>query len=243
METLKPDSYNYPMGEKMSIEGMSPRKGEIAFVWFNPYSGVTLKTPTKTLLIDPAEIDPKNFRTVDAILVTHEHSDHCDPYVIKDIHKRTNCPVIADSTSVRKLKDIIPSNKLLEVTIGSEHRIDGIIIRAEPCKHPAATPVTYLITTEDNVKIYHSADSLPHPEMKQIGQRSPPDIAFVTVGTPAPGASPRTGIEIVKMLQPKAAVPYHAPTSELNRFAQLLSQELPKVRCILIEQGKPYKYP
>lgn len=227
----------------MSIESLTPKKGEIAFVWFNPYSGVALKTPTKTLLIDPAEINPKTFRTADAILVTHEHGDHCDPHVIKDIHKRTNCPVIADSTSVRKLRDIVPSNKLLEAPLGSEHRIDGILIRAEPCKHPAVTPVTYLITTEDNIKIYHTADSQPHPQMSQIGQRNPPDLVFVTVGAPAPGTSPKTGIEIVKMVQPKAAVPYHAPTSELNRFAQLLSEELPKVRCILTEQGRPYKYP
>jgi len=227
----------------MSIENLAPKKGEIAFVWFNSCSGVALKTPTKTLLIDPAEIDPKTFRIVDAILVTHEHSDHCDPYIIKDIHKRNNCPVIADSTSVRKLRDVVPSNKLIEAPLGSEHRIDGIIIRAEPCRHPAATPVTYLITTDDNVKIYHAADSQPHPQMSQIGQRSPPDLVFVTVGAPAPGTSPKTGIEIVKMVQPKVAVPYHAPTSELNRFAQLLSEELPKVRCILIEQGRPYKYP
>lgn len=227
----------------MSIESMTPKKGEIAFVWFNSSSGVALKTPTKTLLIDPAEIDPKIFRTVDAILVTHEHSDHCAPYVIEDIHRRTNCLVIADSTSIRKLRDIVPSNKLLEAPIGSEHRIGGIIIRAEPCRHPAATPVTYLITTEDNVKIYHTADSQPHPQMSQIGQRNPPDIVFVTVGAPAPGTSPKTGVEIVKMVKPKAAVPYHAPTSELNQFAQLLSKELPKVRCILIKQGKPYKYP
>jgi len=227
----------------MSVESLTPKKREIAFVWFNPYSGVALKTPTKTLLIDPAEIDPKAFGTVDAILVTHEHGDHCDPYVIKDIHKRANCLVIADSTSVRKLKGIVSSSKLFEAPIGSEHRVGGVTIRAEPCKHPAATPVTYLITTEDNVKIYHSADSQPHPQMKQIGQRSPPDLVFVTVGAPAPGTSPETGVEIVKMVQPKAAVPYHAPTSELKQFAQLLSKELPKVRCILIEQGKPYKYP
>jgi len=227
----------------MSIESLTLEKGEVAFVWFNPYAGVVLRTPTKTLLIDPAEIDPKTFGTVNAVLVTHEHGDHCDPYIINDIHKRTNCSVIADSTSIKKLRDIVSSNKLLEATIGSEHRIDGITIRAEPCKHPAATPVTYLITTEDNIKIYHTADSLPHPQMSQIGQRSPPDLVFVTVGVPAPGASPKTGVEIVKMVKPKAAVPYHAPTSELNQFAQLLSKELPKVKCILIEQKKPYKYP
>ena len=227
----------------MSIESSTPKKGEISFIWFNSYSGVALKTPTKTLLIDPAEVNPKTFRTVDAILVTHEHSDHCDPHIIKDIYKRTNCLVIADSTSAKKLKDIVPSNKLFEAQIGSEHRLNGILIRAEPCRHPAATPVTYLITTEDNVKVYHTADSQPHPQMSQIGQRSPPDLVFVTVGAPAPGTSPRTGVEIVKMVKPKAAVPYHAPTSELKRFAQLLSEELPEVRCILIEKGKLYNYP
>jgi len=227
----------------LSIENLTPKKGEIAFVWFNSYSGVALKTPTKTLLIDPAEVNPKTFRIVDVILVTHEHGDHCDPNIIKDIYKRTNCLVIADSTSAKKLKDIVPSNKLFEAQIGSEHRLNGILIRAEPCRHPAATPVTYLITTEDNVKVYHTADSQPHPQMSQIGQRSPPDLVFVTVGAPAPGTSPRTGVEIVKMVRAKAAVPYHAPTSELKRFAQLLSEELPEVRCILIEKGKLYNYP
>jgi len=36
----------------MSIE-KSPTKNEILFVWFNSYSGVAVKTPTKTLVIDP----------------------------------------------------------------------------------------------------------------------------------------------------------------------------------------------
>jgi L-ascorbate metabolism protein UlaG (beta-lactamase superfamily) len=227
----------------MSLENVSPKKGEIAFIWFNAYAGVAIKTPSKTLLIDPAEIDPKTFKSADIILITHEHGDHLDEYVIKDIYKRTNCHVIADSTSYRRLKDMIAADKLLEAPVGSTHKIGNIIVKAEVCKHPATSPVTYVITTEDGLKIYHSADSQPHPDMKQIGDKNPPDIAFVTVGAPAPGTSPKTGLEIVKMVKPKTAVPYHAPKTELKAFTELLAKEVPTVRGMLIEMGKPYKYP
>jgi L-ascorbate metabolism protein UlaG (beta-lactamase superfamily) len=227
----------------MSLDNTSPKKGEIAFIWFNAYAGVAIKTPSKTLLVDPAEIDPKMFKSADMILITHEHSDHLDEYVIKDIYKRTNCHVIADSTSYRRLKGIIASDKLLEAQVGSTHKIGNITVKAEVCKHPAASPVTYLITTEDGLKIFHSADSVPHPDMKQIGDTNPPDIAFVTVGAPAPGASPKTGLEIVKMVKPKTAVPYHAPKTELKAFTELLAKEMPKVKGMLIEMGKHYKYP
>jgi len=227
----------------MSIEGITLKKGEVAFLWFNPYSGVTIKTPNKTLVVDPAEIDTELFKEIDAILVTHEHHDHLSVPTVREIQKRTNCLVIADSTSARSLRAAIPPEKLREAYVGSEHEIGKVKVRAEGFEHPAATPVSYLITTEDNIKIYHTGDSLPFPEMKQIGETNPPDLVFCTVGAPAPGASPRTGIEIVKMVKPKAAVPYHAPASDMKKFCELLSTEAPKVRCIRIEMGRAYKYP
>jgi len=226
----------------MSLDNTSIKKGEIAFIWFNAKAGVALKTASKTLVVDPAEIDPKTFKSADIILITHEHSDHLDKYIVEDIYKRTKCHVIADSTSYRMLKDVIAPDKLLEAPVGSTHKIDNITVKAYVCKHPAMSPVTYLITTEDGLKIYHAADSIPHPDMKQIG-KNPPDIAFITVGAPAPSASPRTGLEIVKMVKPKTAVPYHAPKTELKTFIELLAKEMPTVKGMLIEMGKPYKYP
>lgn len=227
----------------MSIGTLIPKKGEISFVWFNPYSGVTIRTPTKTLVIDPADIDPKIFKTVDAVLITHEHGDHLDVPVVKSIHNRTQCLVIADLTSAGRLKGTVTADKLPEVRVGSEIRLNDVIVKVESCKHPAANPVTFLITSEDGVRVYHTADSLPFSEMKRIGEKHPPDIVFCTVGRPAPGASPKTGVEIVKMVKPKVAIPYHAPAAERNRFAKLLSREAPQVRCIVVEPGEPYKYP
>lgn len=227
----------------MSVEALTPTKDEIAFVWFNHYSGVTIKTPTKTLVFDPAAIDPKVFKTVDAVLVTHEHSDHLDVAMIKDIHQRTQCPVFADSTSAKRLKDAIPSNKLHEMRMGKEIKLDNIIIRAEAFKHPATAPVSYLVTCENGIRVYHTGDSLPHPDMKQIGERSPPDVVFCTVGAPAPGASPQSGLEIVHMVKPKMAVPYHAPTADRKKFAELITKETSNVKCAVIEQNKPARYP
>lgn len=40
----------------MSIETKTPNKGEIFFVWFNRYAGATVKTSSKTLVIDPVDV-------------------------------------------------------------------------------------------------------------------------------------------------------------------------------------------
>ena len=220
------------------------KSGEIAFKWFNNYAGVTIKTPSKTVVIDPADVNPREFTNVDIILITHEHYDHLDQAIVREVYKRTNCKVLADPTSARRLRSVVDPDNLREVNVGEEVEFENLKIKVEKCNHPpAATPVTFLITSEDGVKIYHTADSLPFPEMRRIGEESKPDIVFCTVGI-APGCSPKTGVEIAKLLNPKVAIPYHtASKGDLERFAELLSKEVPTVKCLLIEKGKTYKYP
>jgi L-ascorbate metabolism protein UlaG (beta-lactamase superfamily) len=227
----------------MSIETLTLNRGEVAFLWFNNYSGVYLKTAGKTLVFDPADVDPRIFKSADILLITHEHFDHFEENLVKEIYRRTQCAVLADSTSARRLRDALPANKLHEMRIGKEIKLGNITVRAEAYKHPAATPVSYFITSEDGVKVYYTGDSLPCPDMKQVGERSPPDIVFCTVGPPAPGASPKTGLEIVKMVKPKMAIPYHAPAADRKKFVEIVSKETPNVKCLDIERDKPYKYP
>ena len=225
----------------MSIE-KSPMKNEILFVWFNHYAGITLKTPTKTLLIDPVDVKARSFRNVDAILVSHEHYDHLDQSIISEIQKITECIVIADPTSARKLRNTIPSNKLQEIEAGSEVNIEKVSIKAEKSNHPpAATPITFIITSEDGVKVFHTADSLPFPEMATTGEKQKFDVAFCTVGI-APGTSPQTGCEIARLTKPKVAVPYHTNSlADQKMFAEILKKQMPKVTCLIPEVGKIYQ--
>jgi L-ascorbate metabolism protein UlaG (beta-lactamase superfamily) len=218
-----------------------PEKNSILFVWLNSYSGVLIKTPSKTLLIDPVDIRVRSFPQVDATLITHEHYDHLDQRLIAEIQKTTGCTVIADPTSAKSLRANIPTSKLVETHIGNETKIDKVSVKAEKCRHQAASPITYIITSEDGLKIFHTADSLPFPEMATIGQTEQLDVVFCTVGI-AQGASPETGAEIAWLTKPKVAVPYHTNSAaSQKKFAEILRKELPKTACVVPELNKIYQ--
>ena len=224
----------------MSIQ-KTPEKNSILFVWLNNYAGILLKTPTKTLAIDPVDVKPRALQNVDAILITHEHYDHLDPRLIIEIQKETNCTIIADSASTKKLQHALPSDKLTEIKPGAEIKIGEVSVKAEKSNHPAQAPVTYIITSEDQVKVYHTADSLPFPELAKLGQKEKFDVVFCTVGI-APGATPQTGFEIAWLTKPQVAVPYHTATAASQKeFAELLKKELPRTACLIPEQNKIYQ--
>ena len=219
----------------------NPERNTIFFVWFNHYAGTLIKTPSKTIVIDPVDVKPRQLQKTDAILITHEHYDHLDQRLIMETQKNTNCQVISDPASARSLKNTIPPEKLQEIHPGEETKIGEVTMRAEKCKHPAAQPVTFIITSEDGVKVFHTADSLPFPEMVTIGEREKLDVAFCTVGI-APGASPETGFEIARLTKPQVAVPYHTNTDESQkRFAEILKAQMPRTACLIPELNKIYQ--
>lgn len=224
----------------MSI-GNTPEKNAILFVWFNHYAGVLIKTPSKTLVIDPVDVRARSFPNVDAILITHEHYDHLDPRLIAEIQKAANCTIIADPSSAQRLQHVIPSNKLQEIHPGEEIKVGEVSVKAEKCNHPAATPVTYIITSEDGVKVFHTADSLPFPELAAIGEREKFDVVFCTVGITI-SASPETGFEIARLTKPQIAVPYHTNSvAYQQKFAEIIKKELPRTTCLIPELDKIYQ--
>ncbi len=224
----------------MSIQ-KTPEKNSIFFMWLNNYAGILLKTPTKTFAIDPVDVKAKNLHNVDAILITHEHYDHLDPPLVADIQKATGCTVIADAASTKKLKLALPNDKLIEIKPGMEIKVGEVSVKAEKSNHPAQAPVTYIITSEDNVKVYHTADSLPFPELAKMSQKENFDLVFCTVGI-APGASPQSGFQIAWLTKPQIAVPYHTATvASQKEFEELLKKELPRTACLIPQQNKIYQ--
>jgi L-ascorbate metabolism protein UlaG (beta-lactamase superfamily) len=219
----------------------SPEENAILFVWFNHYAGVLIKTPSKTLVIDPVDIRARSFPNANAVLITHEHYDHLDPRLIAEIQKATNCDIIADSASAQRLQYAIPPTKLQEIRPGIEIKVGEVSVKAEKCNHPATEPVTYIITSEDGVKVFHTADSLPFPELAAIGEKEKFDVVFCTVGI-APGTSPETGFEIARLTKPQVAVPYHTNSATYqHEFAEIIKKELPRTACLIPELNKIYQ--
>ncbi|MCW3998606.1 MAG: MBL fold metallo-hydrolase [Candidatus Bathyarchaeota archaeon] len=224
----------------MSIQ-KNPQANTVYFVWLNQYSGILLKTPTVTLAIDPADIKPKSLPALDAILITHEHYDHLDQPLIAALQAATNCQVIADAASAQKLQLNIPPSKLRSVKPGDQVQVGAVTVKAQKCNHNAKAPVTYIVTSEDNLKIYHTADSLPFGELALLAQKEQFDVVFCSVGI-APGASPKSGFEIARLTKPPLAVPYHAGSERsLNEFAALIKRDLPKTACLVPQLNRIYQ--
>jgi len=224
----------------MPIE-KTPEENAILFVWFNHYAGVVIKTPSKTLVIDPVDIRARSFPEADAVLITHEHYDHLDPRLVAEIQKATDCIIIADPASTQRLKHTIPPEKLQQIHPSEEIKVGEVSVKAEKCNHPAAEPITYIITSEDGVKVFHTADSLPYSELAMIGEKEKFDVVFCTVGI-APGASPEKGFEIARLTKPQVAVPYHTNSKDYQQqFAQMIKKELPRTACLIPEINKIYQ--
>jgi L-ascorbate metabolism protein UlaG (beta-lactamase superfamily) len=224
----------------MSIQKI-PEKNTIFFVWFNEYSGILLKTPTKTLAIDPVDVKPKFLKNVDIILLTHEHYDHLDSNLVKEVQKTTGCTIIADPGSAFRLKPHVPIDKLQVMRVGDVNKVGEVSIKAVKCNHESRYPNTYIITSEDGVKIYHTSDSLPFPELAKIGLDEKFDLVFCSVGI-AKNASPESGFEVARLTKPPLVVPYHT-NSHANQkaFQQLIKKELPRTACLIPEINKIYQ--
>ncbi|MGD6852989.1 MAG: MBL fold metallo-hydrolase [Candidatus Bathyarchaeia archaeon] len=224
----------------MFIE-QTPEANTVFFVWLNQYSGILLKTPTETLVIDPVDVKAKNIGEIDAVLITHEHYDHLDPPLVAEIQKQTGCKVIADAASAKKLAHLLPTDKLQEIKPGDQTTIGAAAIKAEKSNHPAQAPVTFIITSQDGVKIYHTSDSLPFPELELMAQQEQFDVVFCTVGI-APGASPETGFEIARLTKPPLVVPYHTASAQSQTvFEELVKRDLRMTTCLVPQQNKIYQ--
>jgi L-ascorbate metabolism protein UlaG (beta-lactamase superfamily) len=137
----------------------------------------------KVIYIDPFElIGDHDLEKADAVLITHDHYDHCSP---KDIEKisNENTIIITVADCQSKLSGLkIKGIALIEP--GKSINMDGAKITAVPAYnlnksfHPKQNDWVGFIVEMDGVRVYHAGDTDLIPEMKNIET----DIAFLPVG-------------------------------------------------------------
>jgi L-ascorbate metabolism protein UlaG (beta-lactamase superfamily) len=195
--------------------------------------------------MDPTEINAEDFLNIDVILITHEHADHLDPKIVKNLYEKSKCLVVADDMSIQYLEKIVPEDNLKEGIIGQSFKHKDLKI------HPLRTawfvdgnvrqwnPLTYLIESEDGVKLFHSGDSPPFSKMTELGDSFCIDIVLCTIG--GGNGTPRSGAQIPILMKPKVAIPYHA-LDGFERFCEILSVEAPNIKCKILKPGEIYQY-
>jgi len=192
------------------------------------HGSVLLVFKGKNYYIDPAQLPAgMNYAKADAIFVTHEHGDHCDPKAL-ELLQEEGTVVIGNARSVEKLgRGEVMKN-------GDTRQVLDIRVEAVPAYniertqfHPKGRDNGYVLTLGGK-RIYFAGDTEATPEMKALKNI---DVAFLPINLPYT-MTPKDAAEAARAFRPKLLVPYHQGQSNPQEVADALQGSGVEVRVL-----------
>ncbi|AFK19420.2 MBL fold metallo-hydrolase [Haloferax mediterranei ATCC 33500] len=183
----------------LGCNGFVLKGSEGTTVFIDPYVG--LGDPPRTVRMVPVPFDPEDVTEADAVLATHEHTDHVHGPSQAPILENTGATFVApdDSLSVAYddeawLDDYdLSEDQFEEVTEGDTIEIGEFTVHVEPAYDPDAThPVSYVFEHESGT-FFHGGDTKPSDEFVDLGDRYDIDLGVLAFGTIANIADKQTG--------------------------------------------------
>ncbi|QLD84278.1 MBL fold metallo-hydrolase [Natronomonas halophila] len=155
-------------------------------VFIDPYLGTG--DPPRTVRMIPVPFAPEDVAEADAVLATHEHTDH--------VHGPSQAPILADtdatfygpSASAEKATAWtddydVTDDDFETVSEGDSLDIGALSIHVEPANDPDADhPVAYVIE-HDSGTFFHGGDARPSDGFEEIGERYDIDLGVVAFGS------------------------------------------------------------
>jgi len=204
------------------------------------HAGFQIKTKGKTIYIDLEKYGEFSDKA-DLILVTHSHTDHCDPVQIQKARKQDTV-VIAPQDCAEKIGGTIKALKA-----GEEAKVGSIKVRAVEAYnlkrfrspgnpfHPKGLGVGYLITAEGKT-IYHAGDTDFIPEMRQLENI---DVALLPSGDTYTMDN-NDAAEAALAFKPRVVIPMHrwdTNPAELKDRVEANSN----IKVMILKDGQEYQ--
>lgn len=192
------------------------------YTWYG-HGTQGLETSGYKVLIDPFFTDCPTASTTadnvdaDFILVSHGHSDHVGD--AEAVAKRTGALVISNNEIAIWLgkKDVETHGQHLgggyNHPFGYLKLTDAIHGSILPDGSNGGNPAGFLLTTNDNEKIYLACDTGLFGDMRLIGQEGI-DLAVLPIGDNYT-MGPDDALRAVKLIEPKHVIPVHYSTWDL----------------------------
>jgi len=220
------------MGQE-EIFNLKVSQGKIALAWINSYSCIVIKTSIASLVFDPVLLDPDGNFQADVIVITHEHYDHFSPILVRKLHKKTGAPILTTQFVAQRLEGI--DTKILNE---EEHiNFKDFELYGVHCEHSANGPLSFMVSTQNGIRIYHPSDSKPFAEMVRLRKKENPDILLYS------GNSLENAAQIAKLVRPRLAVSYQSDAESQRRFTSLLRKNSPTTKAKMIKLFEVYQYP
>ncbi|SFR65456.1 L-ascorbate 6-phosphate lactonase [Halogeometricum rufum] len=162
-------------------------------IYIDPYLGTgDLHVPSRprTIRMIPVPFDPNDVSSLDALLISHEHSDHRHEASQAPMLERTAAQLYAPEESIRLIEterwqdswDISPS-QLNTVSEADKVTVGEFTINVHEARDPnCVDPVSYVIEHESGT-FFHGGDSLPCEGFTKIGETYDIDLGVLAFGT------------------------------------------------------------
>jgi len=173
----------------LGCNGFVLKGSEGTTIYIDPYLG--LGDPPRTVRMIPVPFDPDDVAEADAVLATHEHTDHVHGPSQAPILANTGATFYAPDDSVAKARNEeawtdewdVTDEQLTEVTEGETLEIGEFTVHVETANDPDAThPVSYVFE-HDAGTFFHGGDTKPTDEFERIGDEYDIDLAVFAFGT------------------------------------------------------------
>ncbi|AMM19233.1 hypothetical protein AX769_02660 [Frondihabitans sp. PAMC 28766] len=163
---------------------------------------------------EPIAMMPEDLPHLDAVVISHEHYDHCDLDSFRRYRDKNVPMIVAGPVAEKARKAGFTNVRALEAWETAQ--VGDLTINAAPGKH-GVHEVTYVITSGGR-SVYFAGDTLLIPELLTLTDRfGPLDVALLPVnglhirmaGNKQVVMNAEEAAELTSVLRPKLAVPQH----------------------------------
>lgn len=172
----------------LGCNGVAIKGPDGTTLFIDPYLGTG--DPPRTVRMIPIPFDPADVQSADALLATHEHTDHVHGPSQAPILEQTGADYVAPNASLDRIDQAgwrtswdLDDTTFLEVAEGTKHQYGEFTVSVEPANDPDADhPVSYVVD-HDAGTFFHGGDARPAEAFERIGDAYDLDLGILAFGS------------------------------------------------------------